>query len=71
MAIEEKEMKQKQNASTMVDQLVEKGLKALEEFRSFDQEQIDEIVKQMALAGLDQHMPLAKLAVEEKRTRRL
>lgn len=65
MAIEEKEMKQKQNASTMVDQLVEKGLKALEEFRSFDQEQIDEIVKQMALAGLDQHMPLAKLAVEE------
>ncbi|MDI5787695.1 hypothetical protein PO124_02165 [Bacillus licheniformis] len=37
----------------------------MEEFRSFDQEQIDEIVKQMALAGLDQHMPLAKLAVEE------
>ena len=26
---------------------------------------IDEIVKQMALAGLDQHMPLAKIAVEE------
>ena len=65
MAIEEKDMKQKQNASNMIDQLVEKGLKALEEFRSFDQEQIDEIVKQMALAGLDQHMPLAKLAVEE------
>lgn len=65
MAIEEKNMKQKQNASNMIDQLVEKGLKALEEFRSFDQEQIDEIVKQMALAGLDQHMPLAKLAVEE------
>ena len=58
MAIEEKEMKQKQNASTMVDQLVEKGLKALEEFRGFDQEQIDEIVKQMALAGLDQHLSL-------------
>lgn len=65
MAIEEKDMKQKQNASNMIDQLVEKGLKALEEFRGFDQEQIDEIVKQMALAGLDQHMPLAKLAVEE------
>ncbi|MDA1476943.1 bifunctional acetaldehyde-CoA/alcohol dehydrogenase [Bacillus changyiensis] len=65
MAVEEKEMKQKQNVSKMIDQLVEKGLKALEEFRSFDQEKIDHIVKQMALAGLDQHMPLAKLAIEE------
>lgn len=49
----------------MIDRLVDKGLKALEEFRRFDQEQIDDIVKQMALAGLDQHMHLAKLAVEE------
>ncbi|MFT0803115.1 bifunctional acetaldehyde-CoA/alcohol dehydrogenase [Bacillus swezeyi] len=65
MAVEEKDMKQKQNVSTMIDRLVEKSLKALEKFRSFDQEQIDEIVKQMALAGLDQHMPLAKLAIEE------
>ncbi|NPC94719.1 bifunctional acetaldehyde-CoA/alcohol dehydrogenase [Bacillus sp. WMMC1349] len=65
MAVEEKEMKQKQNVSKMIDQLAEKGLKALEEFRSFDQEKIDHIVKQMALAGLDQHMPLAKLAIEE------
>lgn len=65
MSVVEKEMKQKQNVSAMIDTLVENGLKALEEFRSFNQEQIDEIVKQMALAGLDQHMPLAKLAVEE------
>ncbi|ASB91490.1 bifunctional acetaldehyde-CoA/alcohol dehydrogenase [Bacillus sonorensis] len=65
MAVDEKEIKQKQNVSKTIDRLVEKGLKALEEFRSFDQEQIDEIVKQMALAGLDQHMHLAKLAVEE------
>jgi acetaldehyde dehydrogenase/alcohol dehydrogenase len=49
----------------MVDELVGKGLNALSEFRSFTQEQIDSIVKEMALAGLDQHMPLAKLAVEE------
>ncbi|UOY87380.1 bifunctional acetaldehyde-CoA/alcohol dehydrogenase [Bacillus glycinifermentans] len=65
MAVEEKEIKQKITVSKMIDRLVDKGLKALEEFRSFDQEQIDEIVKQMALAGLDQHMRLAKLAVEE------
>ncbi|KKB74051.1 MULTISPECIES: bifunctional acetaldehyde-CoA/alcohol dehydrogenase [Bacillus] len=65
MAVEEKEIKQKINVSKMIDRLVDKGLKALEEFRRFDQEQIDDIVKQMALAGLDQHMHLAKLAVEE------
>jgi acetaldehyde dehydrogenase / alcohol dehydrogenase len=63
MAVEEKTIKQ--NVSKMIDTLVDNGLKALAEFRSFDQEKIDEIVKQMALAGLDQHMPLAKLAVEE------
>lgn len=65
MAVVEKEVKEKQDVTKMVDVLVEKGLKALTEFRSFDQEMINEIVKEMALAGLDQHMPLAKLAVEE------
>ena len=42
-----------------------KRSKSIRRFRSFDQEMINEIVKEMALAGLDQHMPLAKLAVEE------
>ncbi|WP_328824109.1 hypothetical protein, partial [Niallia circulans] len=42
-----------------------KGKKALKEFMSLNQEQVDEIVKAMALAGLDKHMYLAKLAVEE------
>ncbi|WHY64855.1 bifunctional acetaldehyde-CoA/alcohol dehydrogenase [Neobacillus sp. SuZ13] len=65
MAIVEKTVKEKQNVTKMVDVLVENGLKALAEFRSFNQEMINEIVKEMALAGLDQHMPLAKLAVEE------
>ncbi|WP_144548206.1 bifunctional acetaldehyde-CoA/alcohol dehydrogenase [Bacillus sp. X1(2014)] len=65
MAVVEKAVKEKQDVTKMVDVLVEKGLKALAEFRSFDQEMINEIVKEMALAGLDQHMPLAKLAVEE------
>ncbi|MEH7084409.1 bifunctional acetaldehyde-CoA/alcohol dehydrogenase [Neobacillus drentensis] len=65
MAVIEKAVKEKQDVTKLVDVLVEKGLKALAEFRSFDQEMINEIVKEMALAGLDQHMPLAKLAVEE------
>lgn len=65
MAVQEKALKEKLDVTTMINGLVEQGLKALEEFRGFDQEAIDEIVKQMALAGLDQHMPLAKMAIEE------
>jgi acetaldehyde dehydrogenase / alcohol dehydrogenase len=65
MAVTEKVIKEKLDVTETIDQLVENGLHALEKFRSFTQESIDNIVKQMALAGLDQHMPLAKLAVEE------
>ncbi|PLR78548.1 bifunctional acetaldehyde-CoA/alcohol dehydrogenase [Bacillus sp. V3-13] len=65
MALEEKVLTDKQDAALMVDRLVKKAQAALKEFKAFDQEQIDSIVKEMALAGLDQHMPLAKLAVEE------
>ncbi|WP_148137590.1 bifunctional acetaldehyde-CoA/alcohol dehydrogenase [Candidatus Formimonas warabiya] len=54
-----------QNIQGAVDTLVQKALKAREEFLDLNQEQIDEIVRAMALAGLDQHMELAKLAVEE------
>ncbi|MFP5108268.1 bifunctional acetaldehyde-CoA/alcohol dehydrogenase [Neobacillus sp. C211] len=65
MAVVEKAVKENQTVTQMVNVLVENGLKALKEFRRFDQEMINNIVKEMALAGLDQHMPLAKLAVEE------
>ncbi|MGJ7909440.1 bifunctional acetaldehyde-CoA/alcohol dehydrogenase [Neobacillus sp. LXY-1] len=61
MAVEEKVL----TVNEMVDKLVDNGLKALEQFRRLDQEKVDEIVKAMALAGLDQHMQLAKLAHEE------
>ncbi|MCD8503080.1 MAG: bifunctional acetaldehyde-CoA/alcohol dehydrogenase [Bacillaceae bacterium] len=49
----------------MINTLVDNANAALQEFMQFDQEAIDKIVKEMALAGLDQHMPLAKLAHEE------
>ena len=65
MVVKEKVVNEMQEVKEMIDTLVDNGLKALDTFRSYDQESIDEIVKQMALAGLDQHMPLAKLAVEE------
>ncbi|MBW8348807.1 bifunctional acetaldehyde-CoA/alcohol dehydrogenase [Bacillus sp. IITD106] len=65
MAVTEKVLKEKHDVSSMIDQLVNNGLNALEKFRDYNQDQIDVIVKDMALAGLNQHMPLAKMAVEE------
>jgi acetaldehyde dehydrogenase/alcohol dehydrogenase len=49
----------------MINNLVEKANAAGEEFLKLDQKQVDRIVKAMALAGLEKHMELAKLAVEE------
>ena len=53
------------DVNAMIDQLVANAQKALEEYMKLDQEQVDKIVHAMALAGLDNHMPLAKLAYEE------
>ncbi|MDR1606731.1 MAG: bifunctional acetaldehyde-CoA/alcohol dehydrogenase [Streptococcaceae bacterium] len=49
----------------MIDELAAKGAKALKGLEKLNQEQIDHIVHEMSMAALDQHMPLAKLAVEE------
>lgn len=48
-----------------IDKLAVNGQKALKEMKKLDQDQINHIVKEMALAGLDKHMYLAKLAIEE------
>jgi acetaldehyde dehydrogenase/alcohol dehydrogenase len=48
-----------------VDSLVKNALVALNEFLSLDQETVDNIVHEMALAGLAKQQVLAKLAVEE------
>ena len=48
-----------------VNELVEKGLVALEEFRLLNQEQVDYIVAKASVAALDQHGVLALHAIEE------
>ena len=53
------------DVKTTIDTLVEKGNRALSKFMTMTQEQVDRIVKAMTLAGIDQHMKLAKMAVEE------
>jgi len=49
----------------VIDNLVSNAQEALSKFYSMSQEEVDKIVKAMAMAGLDKHMYLAKLAVEE------
>ena len=53
------------SAKEHVHTLVMNGKKALQAYMSLNQEQVDRIVREMALAGLDRHMQLAKMAVEE------
>ena len=48
-----------------IDELVKNAQKALSEYMELTQEQVDKIVDAMTIAGLDRHMQLAKLAVEE------
>jgi len=65
MKVKEKVISENEQVAKTITHLVEKGNQALKKMKQLDQVAIDSIVKEMALAGLDQHMPLAKLAVEE------
>ncbi|MFS0986061.1 bifunctional acetaldehyde-CoA/alcohol dehydrogenase [Enterococcus durans] len=61
----EKEQPKTIDVQAMIDELATKANVALKEMENFDQEKVDHIVHEMAMAALDQHMPLAKMAVEE------
>ena len=56
---EEKEIEE------MINDLVEKAKVASQEYLKLDQETVNNITKAMAMAGLENHMKLAKMAVEE------
>jgi acetaldehyde dehydrogenase / alcohol dehydrogenase len=64
MAVEEKVAKEQQMVS-MLDILADNGVKALTQFRGFTQEMVDEIVKQMAMTAIQNHVELAKMAIDE------
>ena len=53
------------DTAVAVDLLVAAGLKALADYESLTQEQVDHIVNKASVAALDQHTALARLAVEE------
>ena len=48
-----------------IDELVSKAAKAQLKMMALNQQQVDAIVKAMALAGIDNHMVLARMAYEE------
>ena len=56
---------EKLKIKNMIANLVARAKVASEEYMKLDQETINNIVKEMAMAGLDNHMKLAKMAVEE------
>ncbi len=56
MVVKEKVVNEMQEVKEMIDMLVNNGQRALQALESFTQEQIDNIVHEMALAGVDQHM---------------
>ncbi|MEC0237308.1 bifunctional acetaldehyde-CoA/alcohol dehydrogenase [Paenibacillus kribbensis] len=65
MAVKNEVIQKEQSAEQYIQTLIDRANRAQQAFMSMNQEQIDEIVQAMALAGMDKHMYLAKLAVEE------
>ena len=59
------EMQEEQKVENMINELVEKAKVAEKEYLKLDQKTVDNIVKAMSMAGLEHHMELAKMAVEE------
>ena len=56
---------EKNRIKLMIDDLVEKAKKASKEYLKLEQDQVNNIIRAMAMAGLEHHMDLAKMAVEE------
>lgn len=57
--------KKENDVKSAIDRYVINAQRALSEFMNMTQEQIDNIVKEMTLAGVSKHMELARLAIEE------
>ncbi len=63
--MQEISQEEQQKVQNMINELVEKAKVASKEYLKLDQETVDNITKAMSMAGLEHHMELAKLAVEE------
>ena len=61
----DKTIQNEQDIEKMIDELVKRAKKASKEYLKLDQQQVNHIIKCMSMAGLEHHMELAKMAVEE------
>ena len=59
------EEQNEEKVKEMIDSLVKRAKIASQEYLKLDQTEVDNIVKAMSMAGLEHHMELAKMAVEE------
>ena len=59
------DFEQEKRTKEMIDDLVAKAKVASQEYLKLNQQQINKIIKAMSMAGLEHHMELAKMAVEE------
>ena len=66
MAIEISKEEQ-EKVDKMINNLMKKAKAASKKYMELDQETVDRITKKMAMAALENHMRLAKMAVEETR----
>ena len=62
---QELSQEEQEKVKKMIDDLVARAKVASQKYLELNQEQVDNIIKAMAMAGLDNHMKLAKMAVEE------
>ncbi len=58
-------MAEEKSITAAIDAKVELAAKALDKFMLFDQQKVDDITKAMTLSGIEHHMPLARMAVDE------
>ena len=63
--LDNQDLEQEKRTKEMIDNLVEKAKIASKEYLKLEQDKINEIIKAMSMAGLEHHMELAKMAVEE------
>lgn len=59
------EINQEEKVEKMIDDLVKRAKIASKEYLKLNQKTVDNITKAMSMAGLEHHMELAKMAVEE------
>ena len=63
--MENKNPEEEAKVKQMIDELIKKAKVASQEYLKLNQETVDNITRAMSMAGLEHHMELAKMAIQE------